>query len=90
MKELIEAIERCGFECEAGRLEDCLDWQELKRRVQEKRSNLMDHNPLMAHIAHCSDAACPICQPPVTGEIDQFGELVSATPAFIHPREPWE
>lgn len=29
-------------------------------------SNLMDKNPLMAHIAHCSDPACPICQPVTT------------------------
>ena len=35
--------------------------------TKEEQSNLMDHNPLMAHIAHCSDPACPICQP-ITGE----------------------
>lgn len=67
MKELIESIERYGFECEAGRLEDCLEWQELKRKVL---------------------GAEPEEEAPVTGEIDQFGELVSATPAFINPQLP--
>lgn len=30
MKELIEKIEKCEFECVAGRLENCLSWIKLK------------------------------------------------------------
>lgn len=56
--------------------------------TDEKGSNLMDINPLMAHMAHCSDPACPICQP-VTTSI-QGGHTSSLHPATVHPREPWE
>lgn len=32
-KDLLDRLEAYGFECEAGPLENCVDWQELKRRL---------------------------------------------------------
>lgn len=35
MKKLIEHIEKCDFECEAGYLRGCQDWIELKKEIEE-------------------------------------------------------
>lgn len=34
-KKLIAKIEQYGFECEAGSLQDCKDWQVIKEKCQE-------------------------------------------------------
>lgn len=35
MKKLIECIEKYDFECEAGNLRGCKDWNELKKEIEE-------------------------------------------------------
>lgn len=35
MKKLIECIEKYDFECEAGNLRGCKDWDELKKEIEE-------------------------------------------------------
>lgn len=33
---LIKAIEKYGFQCEAGSLTNCLEWQRLKQHLAER------------------------------------------------------
>lgn len=34
LQEIIEQLEACGYECEAGPLENNVAWQELKQKAQ--------------------------------------------------------
>lgn len=38
-KKLIEDIEKCEFECEAGNLKGCLVWQQLKKILNKIEDN---------------------------------------------------
>lgn len=40
MKTLIENIEKYGFECQAGSLENCKDWKKLKKITSEIMEDL--------------------------------------------------
>ena len=41
-KKLIEDIEKCEFECEAGNLKGCLAWQQLKKLLNKTEQNKED------------------------------------------------
>lgn len=39
IKQLIDNIELCNFECEGGSLEKCIPWIELKYKLRELTNN---------------------------------------------------
>jgi hypothetical protein len=39
--EIIEQLESCGYECEAGRLEDNLAWRELKEMAESEEDEYL-------------------------------------------------
>lgn len=41
MEKLIECIEKCDFECEAGNLRGCQEWVDLKKEVNDLLANGM-------------------------------------------------
>lgn len=38
LAQLLDAIDKYGFTCEAGPLENCAEWEELRRRIEGNRT----------------------------------------------------
>ena len=93
LKQLVEKVESCNFECEAGPLELCVDWQTLKERLaaqpveptehwyltepESTGQAIVGHNP---NCPKCKEHAPAPSKPPAT---EPGKELVERADKFL-------